>query len=62
MDLGITILIIIFLLFIIGTSCLVIDCFIKKPIIYYKTSKPKINSSYHNLDNNFEYDDLIIKD
>ena len=63
MNLGIIILIIIFLLFIIGTSCLIIDCFMKKTIIYNKKPKPKTNPSYdYNVNNNFEYDDLIIKD
>lgn len=64
MNAGAIIIILISLFFIVGITCLIVDCFVNKPKVYYKKTKPKPSySSYENFTVNFfENDDLIIKD
>jgi hypothetical protein len=59
---GLYIIIFLSLLFLLGTSCLIVDSFKPKKIIIKKEYKSNYKTYEATFDNTFENDDLIIKD
>ena len=60
---GLYIIIFLSILFLLGTSCLIIDSFKPKKIIIKKEYKSNYEDNFEaTFDNTFENDDLIIKD